>query len=164
MPKVDEQIDLISKIYIKFKDLPCEDASKPYSKGKWLVMPNNEASYPRSLNELLKKIGYRAIVLPTEQLNQKLNSARGVWPYLAHVWESQPSDEFHNKPIDEVTKQVIQLKDRVIQCLLDMNNHNIRGIACCFNNESILKSLGRRREAVPIEVQGTQGNILAEKW
>ena len=65
-----------------------EDSTKPYSKGKWLVLPPNQASYPRQINEMLKKTGFRAIILPNEQLNQKLNSARGLWPYLAHIWES----------------------------------------------------------------------------
>jgi len=151
MPKVDEMIDFLSKIYLKFKDLPVED-SKPYSKGKWLVMPNNQATNPRLLNEMLKKIGFRGIILPNEPMNQKLNSARGIWPYLAHIWESQPSDEFHHRAIDETTKQVIQLKDRIIQCIIDMNNHNLKGIAACFNNDAILRCLGRRKEAVPPEV------------
>ena len=56
---------------------------------------------------MLKKTGFRAIILPNEPLNQKLNSARGLWPYLAHIWESQPSDEFHHRTIVDTTKQVI---------------------------------------------------------
>jgi hypothetical protein len=36
MPKCDEMIDFLSKIYLKFKDCPMEDSTKPYSKGKWL--------------------------------------------------------------------------------------------------------------------------------
>ena len=142
MPKVDEMIDFLAKIYLKFKDLPTDDTAKPYSKGKWIVFPSNQATNPRTINEMLKKIGYRGIILANENMNQKLNSARGIWPYLAHIWESQPSDEFHHKAIDETTKQVIQLKDRIIQCIIDMNNHNLKGIASCFNNDSILKCLG----------------------
>jgi len=41
MPKVEEMMDFISKIYLKFRDSPIEDSSKPYSKGKWIVMPRN---------------------------------------------------------------------------------------------------------------------------
>jgi hypothetical protein len=41
MPKTDEMMDFISKIYLKFKDSPIEDNSNPFSKGRWLVMPNN---------------------------------------------------------------------------------------------------------------------------
>ena len=63
-----------------------------------------------------------------------------------------------------MTKHVITLKDRVIQCLLDMNNHNIKGIATCYNNDSILKCLGRKKEAIPPLVQGSNFNIIAEKW
>lgn len=104
MPKVEEMIDFLSKIYMKFKDIPTEDSMKPYSKGRWIVMPSNQSTQPRLLNEMLKKTGYRGIVIPTEALNQKLNSARGIWPYLAHIWESQPSDEFHHKAVDETTR------------------------------------------------------------
>lgn len=113
---------------------------------------------------MLKKTGLRAIILPTESMNQKLNSARGVWPYLAHIWESQASDEFHHKTVDETSKAIIQLKDRVIQCIVDMNNHNLKGISSCFNNDAILRCLGRRKEAIPLEVQGGAYNIIAEKW
>lgn len=88
MPKCDEMMDFISKVYLKFKDSAVEDTSNPYSKGKWIVLPNNQASHPRQLNEMLKKTGLRCIIMPNEPMNQKLNSARGIWPYLAHIWES----------------------------------------------------------------------------
>ena len=66
MPKCDEMIDFIAKIYIKFKDSPVDDSSNPYSKGKWIVMPNNQATYSRQINEILKKTGLRGIILPSE--------------------------------------------------------------------------------------------------
>ena len=107
MPKCDEIMDFIAKIYLKFKDHPLEDTSKPYSNGRWIIMPSNQASSNRQMNEMLKKTGFRAILLPTEETNQKLNSARGLWPYLAHIWESQPTDTFHHKVVDDSTKAVI---------------------------------------------------------
>jgi len=77
MPKCNEMIDFISKIYLKIKDSPIEDSNsivggsstKPYSKGRWLVLPNNQATYPRVINEMLKKTGLRAIILQNEQIN-----------------------------------------------------------------------------------------------
>ena len=88
MPKSNEIIDFVSKIYLKFKDSPHEETGKNYSKGRWIVFPNNQATYPRVLNEMLKKTGLRAIILQNEPLNQKLNSARGIWPYMASIWDS----------------------------------------------------------------------------
>ena len=161
--------DFIAKVFLKYKDSPLVDeasSGKPYSRGRWLILPNNQATYSRSLNEMLKKTGMRSIVLWTEQMNQRLNSARGVWPYLASVWDAQPGDDFHHRVIDDVSsnKWVIQLKDRVVACLLDMANHNLKGISSCYNNDAILKVLGRRKEAVPPVVQGCNWNIIAEKW
>ena len=63
MPKSNEIIDFVSKTYLKFKDSPHEDTGKSYSKGRWIVLPNNQATYPRVLNEMLKKTGLRAIIL-----------------------------------------------------------------------------------------------------
>ena len=69
---------------------------------------------------------------------------------MASIWDSQPGDDFHHKVIDDGTsRQVIQLKDRIIACFMDMSSHNLKGIAACYNNDSILKMLGRRKECIP---------------
>ena len=152
MPKVNEMVDFAAKVYLKFKDSPLLDdsASKPYSKGRWIIFPGNQATNNRALNEMLVKTGMRAIVLTGERMNQTLNSARGIWPYLASIWDSMPSDEFHHRVLDDhSSKAVIQLKDRIVACLLDMSSHNLKGIASCYNNDAILKMLGRRKECVP---------------
>ena len=103
MPKFEEMVDYIFKVYLKLRDTQLEEASNPFFKGMWLVMPSTQASKVSAMNELLRKIGIRALLLPNEQANHKFNSARGVWPYLASIWESQPSDDFHQGTIDQHT-------------------------------------------------------------
>lgn len=56
---------------------------------RWIIAPENSATSPRQFNEALAKINMRAVLLPTEDLNQTLNNARAIWPYLAQVWEKK---------------------------------------------------------------------------
>ena len=51
-------------------------------------MPDNSATNPRQFNEALSKGNMRAVLL-SEELNQTLNNARAIWPYIAQVWESK---------------------------------------------------------------------------
>ena len=66
MPKVDEMVDFMTKIYKKFSDSPIDEGTHSFSKGKWIVMPNNQATQPRLIAEVLKKLGFRGIILPNE--------------------------------------------------------------------------------------------------
>jgi hypothetical protein len=88
MPTCEEMMVLVEKINAKIAKFSkvssrsmLEEAPKEPT--KWLIMPDNSSSNPREFNEALSKAGMRAVLLSNEELNQCLNNARAIWPYIA---------------------------------------------------------------------------------
>lgn len=82
MMQLVEKID--SKISKAFKNGTTTMFEEPRKEPtRWLIMPDNSSTNPRQFNEVLDKTNMRAILLPSEELNQTLNNARAIWPYIA---------------------------------------------------------------------------------
>ena len=65
-PNSPEVMDFIAKVYLKYKDSPLQEDCKSYSKGRWIVMPSFLGSTARVVNEMLGKVGMRAIIMSNE--------------------------------------------------------------------------------------------------
>lgn len=74
--KIDDKIRKQTKIHMHSKQ------------PKWIISPEHSASNHRNLNTKLRDCKLKAILLHGERANSKFNNCRGLWPYLAQIWES----------------------------------------------------------------------------
>ena len=131
------------------------------------MSPEHSSSLHRSLNTKLRDCGFKAILLHGEQSNSKYNNCRGLWPYIAQIWESkqgQPAAEASNKA-DNITK----LCKRLAYCFFRLNMSNVAAIASSYHNQAILKTLRTKEsfmestKAKPSEPDFAT-NLAFENW
>jgi hypothetical protein len=92
MPTCEEMMQLLDKINVKLSKSAKQTGKSMFEEQqkdatRWLIAPDNSATNPRQFNEALSRNNMKALLLPSEDLNQCLNNARAIWPYLAQVWE-----------------------------------------------------------------------------
>ena len=136
MPSEKEMQAFVAKIGDKITTNRCKAIS---AQPKWIVCPENRATYARSLNQFVKnreKDNMKVILLQSEAANARFNNCRGLWPYIAQVWESKQVElASKSAPSDN---NVAKLCKRLANCFFKLNQSNVAAIASSFNNQAIL--------------------------
>ena len=87
----------------------------------------------------------KIILLQSESANAKFNNCRGLWPYIAQVWESKQVEIASHKS-SNTDNNVTKLCKRLANCFFKLNQSNVAAIASSFNNQVILQTLREKEE------------------
>ena len=90
----------------------------------------------------------RALLLHGEKANNKFNNARGLWPYIAHVWESKSEVSSTDADVDKSSNSslVSKLSKRLAHCFFRLKSAHVIAIAAAYNNRSILDALRAKEQ------------------
>ncbi|CDW84748.1 UNKNOWN [Stylonychia lemnae] len=120
---------------------------------RWVVIKNSLLKDPKKLNECLIRGRYRILPIIDEEMNKRLNNVTGVWQYLANIWELKQAKK--NEGF-----RLMQLQEKIVDCLGDMSNKVVKAIASTFNNEEIISYIdGEKKNKKSIE-----SKVLIEQW
>jgi hypothetical protein len=97
------------------------------------------------------------MILPTftDEHNIKLNSACGIWQYLAHLWEIKQNRNVNN----EAQKSIV---DSINECIKDLDPICIKSIIESYNNEHIIELIGDNQ--IDSNKKSDDRTIIHEKW
>ena len=120
MPSEKDMQAFVAKIGDKININKCNLIS---AQPKWIICPENRATYSRSLNQFVQNredLNMKVILIQSEAANARFNNCRGLWPYIAQVWESKQVEvATHQQSSND--NNVTKLCKRLANCFFKLN-------------------------------------------